>query len=314
MKKRKHPFDIVVDKYVKQRTTEEENLLLDHLMRSLHDEDDWDESVLGNKNKIEKNMLRNIHTQIDRGKQTAFFPKKLRTAMVIAASVVVLLSLPVLWHNHFFSASSMVTVQSHGSIDSLRLPDGSTIYLSPHTKLTYQRDFNHASRHVWLTQGNAFFKVARQPDKPFVVTSGEVQTKVLGTSFNINTMKGNCTITVYTGKVNVWSPYGTMDLQTHEEATLVRSERQLQKTVLGNEALQNWFTDNLTLKDLTVRHIVETIEKKFGKKIAVDDTVGIDKKATVFIPQDATLQNVLEQLNYITNLKLSVAYEINTDQ
>lgn len=87
---------------------------------------------------------------------------------------------------------------------SIVLADGSQIVLSPFSSIEYPEIFDASKREVYLT-GKAFFEVATDPEKPFFVYSGQIVTRVLGTSFWVDGSKpGNdIEVAVVTGKVSV---------------------------------------------------------------------------------------------------------------
>lgn len=66
----------------------------------------------------------------------------------------------------------------------LTLADGSKIWLNSETVIRYPVNFTGEKREVYL-EGEAFFKVAKDPERPFVVHAAETQVEVLGTEFNI---------------------------------------------------------------------------------------------------------------------------------
>src|SRR5690606_22184900 len=66
----------------------------------------------------------------------------------------------------------------------LHLPAGSTVILNKNSELGYDDDFGTEIREVRLT-GEAFFDVEHDPDHPFIVKTGDVNTRVLGTAFNV---------------------------------------------------------------------------------------------------------------------------------
>jgi transmembrane sensor len=86
----------------------------------------------------------------------------------------------------------------------LRLADGTKVWLSPNSKLGYPDKFSGAERLVSL-DGEAFFEVSHDAKHPFIIKSGEVNTTVLGTSFNVTAFAQQHTIniTLVTGKVAV---------------------------------------------------------------------------------------------------------------
>ena len=85
------------------------------------------------------------------------------------------------------------------------LVDGSVINLEPHSVLSYARFLDPNSREVTL-QGNAFFDIAKDPKRPFLVRSGDLVTRVLGTSFRVMADPDgeNIHVVVKTGKVSVY--------------------------------------------------------------------------------------------------------------
>lgn len=87
----------------------------------------------------------------------------------------------------------------------LDLEDGSVVMLNPGSRLSYPTHFNGPNREVTLS-GEAFFEVSENPDRPFLVYTGQLITKVLGTSFRISAPKGspNVEVSVKTGKVSVY--------------------------------------------------------------------------------------------------------------
>jgi len=84
------------------------------------------------------------------------------------------------------------------------LTDGSTVTLKPKAIIHYPQNFKQDSREVYL-EGEAFFHVTKNPERPFLVYYKNIVTKVLGTSFTINTnpQTGNVEVAVKTGRVQV---------------------------------------------------------------------------------------------------------------
>ncbi|WP_316802966.1 FecR family protein [Pedobacter nototheniae] len=91
-----------------------------------------------------------------------------------------------------------------GERKKVQLADGSQVWLSPNSKLSYPDKFNEKQRIVKL-DGEAFFEVAHDTKHPFIIKTGKVNTVVLGTSFNISAYPKQNTInvTLVTGKVCV---------------------------------------------------------------------------------------------------------------
>ena len=85
------------------------------------------------------------------------------------------------------------------------LEDGSTVTLQPTGILSYPAHFGRQNRTVYL-KGEAFFRVKKDPAKPFIVHTGELITEVLGTSFTVRSYEGakDIEVSVLTGRVSVY--------------------------------------------------------------------------------------------------------------
>ena len=88
-----------------------------------------------------------------------------------------------------YSASEVIVqnqlITAKGSKGKFTLPDGSVVWLNSETKLTYPNQFTGDKRSVSL-EGEAYFEVAKDAKKPFVVQAGEIDVEVLGTRFDLD--------------------------------------------------------------------------------------------------------------------------------
>jgi ferric-dicitrate binding protein FerR (iron transport regulator) len=90
-----------------------------------------------------------------------------------------------------------------GTPDSLQLEDGSVVVIYPGSKLAYPKHFAAGKREVYL-EGEAFFKVSKNPGRPFFVYNNNIVTQVLGTSFDVRGKNGQVEVAVKTGRVAVY--------------------------------------------------------------------------------------------------------------
>jgi ferric-dicitrate binding protein FerR (iron transport regulator) len=81
-----------------------------------------------------------------------------------------------------------------GSKSKLVLPDGTIVWLNAGSKLRYSQTYNTNHRDVFL-EGEAFFKVKTNPEKPFIVKTSEMSVKAFGTAFNVKAYPDEATIT-----------------------------------------------------------------------------------------------------------------------
>ncbi|WP_020532415.1 FecR family protein [Flexithrix dorotheae] len=125
----------------------------------------------------------------------------------IAASVIILLGIfsgiyfyTTPNNNREFSYIHKTT--DRGEMERITLSDGTKVWLNVDSKLGYPSNFTGNNRQVELV-GEAYFEVAEDSARPFVVIAGKTITKVLGTSFNLNAYPNeeNITLTVASGRV-----------------------------------------------------------------------------------------------------------------
>lgn len=124
--------------------------------------------------------------------------KKLRIALAAAASVIAIISIGwymlTLGGSHKPEPLALQEISTPGkSIRIIKLPDGSTTWLNENSKLEYGKMFDKKTREVWLS-GEAFFDIAHNKEKPFIIHAHSVNIKVLGTAFNIKSYPGDKTV------------------------------------------------------------------------------------------------------------------------
>lgn len=81
----------------------------------------------------------------------------------------------------------------NGSRTKALLPDGTTVWLNAGSKIYFDNDFAGATREVKL-EGEAYFDVTKNPNRPFIVHTGGINIKVLGTVFNVRSYPGDKTV------------------------------------------------------------------------------------------------------------------------
>jgi transmembrane sensor len=104
------------------------------------------------------------------------------------------------------SSGKLITYENKSTkAEKITLEDESVVTLSPGSKIIYPDHFSTDKRDVQLV-GDAFFEIKKNPKKPFLVYSGKLITRVLGTSFRIKTKSGDkaLEVEVVTGKVSVF--------------------------------------------------------------------------------------------------------------
>ena len=134
---------------------------------------------------------------------------KIPVTLGIAASWIILFALGYLWHNNSIRSfdSQLKTTEISaplGAKSVIKLPDGTTVWLNAGSKITYNQDFDKKDRNIHLI-GEAYFSVASNKAKPFIVNTSGIAVKALGTRFNVKAYPEEKTITatLEEGKIDV---------------------------------------------------------------------------------------------------------------
>ncbi len=148
------------------------------------------------------------------------------------------------------------------------LADGTKIWLNKLSSLGYNNDFNTAERVVYL-KGEAYFEVAKDPTRPFIIHSGDMAVQVLGTSFNVDsrTTEGKQLVTVTSGKVAVYDQndaVNRVELIKGEVAEFEKKGKKITKTDNQNLNFLAWKTGQLIFKNNSLQSTLFTLEDYFN--------------------------------------------------
>ncbi|MFS4456138.1 FecR family protein [Maribacter sp. 2304DJ31-5] len=163
-----------------------------------------------------------------------------------------------------------------GQKTDIVLSDGTKIRLNSGSTLVFPDSFgNMASREVTLI-GEAFFDVTPNPSKPFIINSGELVTKVLGTSFNISAYPENnlSMVTVATGEVEVTPKFDAADgviITPNEQAVFNKDNENMQTRKVAMDRYLNWKNGIIQFEDETLGRVAEVLERWYGVHIAMEN-------------------------------------------
>lgn len=302
IKRIKHSLEHLVDKSSRNKTSEAEENLLNNFALNEYQNSNWDESSMGNADEVSQDIYDNIQLRI--GKKKNFNPY---LKYMAAASILFLVGLGF-FYKPDFTAEKQLSFKTSDIPKSIELSDGSKIYLAANSSFQYPEKFQGDQRKVSLLKGNAFFEIAKDKKHPFIISSGEIKTRVVGTSFHIQFSKSKCEVIVVTGKVNVSTKGQSVDLVPNEEALF--TAQKLTKQLADKSFLVNWYATDVTLDQTTLKQVITILQYKYGVSFQYNDERILATPLTVFIKKDASLESVLQQINYITNLKFKVYGEI----
>jgi len=193
----KNEFIQLAEKYAQNKCSWGEKRAVEEFFKKLQDNG---QVIPYNFTKVKRDfLLKRIHSKIDKPKNRLLHLYS-RTVKIAAIAIILLGS--AFLGNYLINNGNISRVATKGEKKTILLPDGSLVFLNSNSSISYSKNFKN-KRELELT-GEAYFEVKKNPEKPFLVETEKIKTRVLGTSFNIKAYKNSQTkVSVNTGIVEV---------------------------------------------------------------------------------------------------------------
>jgi transmembrane sensor len=218
----------------------------------------------------------------------------------IAAAILVLVAIGFLL---IFQAQNkqMVLIAETGVI-SIRLDDGSEVTLNKDAKLSYPKKFKSNERRIAF-EGEGFFNVARDTERPFIIDVQDVAIQVLGTSFYIRSLSENTDVEVVveTGKVAMVAKTGEkMELSSGQKGVYSSLESTFRLESNTDPNLLSWKSGKMVFENSNLSFVAKVLSSTYHIQVEVDDNVSANCFLTAVFdnqPLDDVLTIIEETLN-----------------
>lgn len=247
--------------------------------------------------------------------------KQFRSFYLFVQKVAVILLLPLLLLSGYLLAHLreeapvfyLEARMTPGMTGSTVLPDGTKIWLNSSSSLTYPNRFAGQTREVTL-DGEAYFEVVHQADKPFIVHTGRSSVKVLGTTFNIDAYRTNDFIAATLVE-------GSIEFNYRNKANLLRTvavkpsqqvyyDKKTSEATTGETYVPKdiaWKNGQIILRETPLADILWILSKRFNVEFIVKDPAFYHYSFTgVFTNQQ--IERVLEHFKRSSGMRYRVNY------
>lgn len=251
-----------------------------------------------------------------RKKQKVF--RTIRASIGYAAAIALLLLSMHFYHVYFYPRNAPIGAETSlfvpaGQRVNLTLPDGTVVWLNAQTRLTYPTAFTGNERKVNL-QGEAYFEVAHNPEMPFIVSSGGIDMKVLGTTFNVYSYEEEelKRISLIEGSLLVYDPQSESPgiiLKPNEEITINDSEMIV--NTIPNADYFLWKDGIYSFDNEKLEVILKKLELYYDIEIRIKDESMRDWKYTVKFRQRDGIDEILRLLQKIHPFRVKKDNENN---
>jgi ferric-dicitrate binding protein FerR (iron transport regulator) len=200
----------------------------------------------------------------------------------------------------------LVSTQYHEHRE-LKLDDGSQVWVNSKSALHYPERFSRDQRVVSL-EGEAFFQVTKNPEKPFIVQTGQISVRVLGTSFNVKSFNDDdqTVITLTTGKVQVLGANGhTEEMIPGDQLVYHKSNGQFHKQRVDVAASSAWRDNVLQFTSAPLPEVSRALERWYGVHIRIAGPELKDTRIT-FRQRDQGLKEILDMLGFTARMNYSI--------
>ncbi|MCO7723934.1 FecR family protein [Myroides odoratimimus] len=213
----------------------------------------------------------------------------------IGFSLLLVVGLTIYQKNISVNNQELTYSTSNELAKHIILPDGTAVTLSSNSTLIVSNEFNQSNREIKLL-GEAYFKVAKDASKPFIISSDNFETQVLGTSFWV---KPNI-VEVSTGRVKVSN---SLDIEnyvilTAEQKVLLKDHR-LYKNTLDVFSCISSTSSYLMMNNMTLTQWKQIIEKEFDIQIHFLEDIISTKEFIQADFRNSTLADIVQSVSYM---------------
>ena len=192
-----------------------------------------------------------------------------------------------------------VLVANGGIIEEVLLPDGTKVWLNNSARLKYPTEFCGKERVVHL-DGEAYFEVSKDRQKPFIVESEAMRIRVLGTTFNLKSGKriNTAEASLIEGEIEVSgkNEEGQIILAPGQRAELNRNTGRLTVKQVDTRLDAVWHDDLIPFEKANIFTISKALERFYDVKIILSPDIQGDRTYSGVLKKKSTIESVLHSL------------------
>lgn len=276
-----------------------------------------DDKFSGSEKEVLWKKIEGIIAESEAGKKHLY----LRPLLKIAAVICVIISTSLIFYylNSSDNTTQIVVECQKGRKMEVDLPDGSIVMLNSDSRVSYASKFKGDYREVKL-EGEGYFNVVSNPDKPFIVHTEKIKTSVLGTTFNIKSYKeeNQIEVVVESGTVSVSrfkeGPGEIIPEDQGADLILNRNEKVIFDKSSNNfsavksalvKDLIAWKSWVLVFENATCEEIINSVERWYAVEFIVEENATIPSGFTGKF-HNTSLNRVLNAISYTSKCEFEI--------
>lgn len=269
------------------------------------------------KNKMKTKLLQAIGKPEKKGLSLLVFENSyLKAAAAIAAIFILSLSIYVFRDIYFSEHRNFAWIEKRtgmGEKLEIVLTDGSKIHLNAGSKIKYSAgNYEAMNREIYL-DGEAYFDVVHNESKPFVVHSGNMSIRDIGTKFNVKKYdsENETIVSLVEGKVEVSLTSASKEkryLTLKEQLCYNNNDQSLTVKEFDEGEAVGWLTNRLVFKKESLKKVALRLERNYGIKFEFMNPAVADKELTADF-RNVPYQTVAEAVKEVTGLGIKTVKE-----
>lgn len=180
------------------------------------------------------------------------------------------------------------------------LSDGTIVVLNSGSLFVYPEKFIGKERRVFL-YGEGHFDVTKNKKHPFIVRTGKLNVRVLGTNFNVEAYPDSpdMTVTLKNGKVQVYNPESVDDgiFMKPNEKLVYNPNDGFQLSKVNPDDYMGWTEGKLVFIQKPLSGILKTLERRYNVSYSFDGNINLKELYTVSFKQDETIGQVMRVMS-----------------
>lgn len=185
----------------------------------------------------------------------------------------------------------------------LELADGTQVWLNAGSEIVYPVRFSIHERRVRI-QGEAYFSVNHDRERPFVIDVGSAEIEVLGTDFNVNAYDDEVITTLVEGKVRIRNQDGVHELLPGQESRFDRQHYSIREADV--KKVTSWLRNEFYFKKDNLASIMEQLSRWYDIEVEYQGEIPQHILYTGQISREVKLGEVLEMLAYLGDAKYQI--------
>jgi ferric-dicitrate binding protein FerR (iron transport regulator) len=275
-------------------------------------EEAWSLDVKNNQPIVKQEAWQSLQANLAKNESNGFgfYPHKIAAAILIVMMTCAGIYFYTLQNTK--SELAWNVKQTTDEVASLNLADGTSITMNRKSRLKWSKQYSKTAREVSL-DGEAFFDVAHNPTKPFIISTDEIKIKVLGTSFNVwhdydhEEIKTN----VARGKVMMYDANKSIVIGAGMTGVYHKHTKEFTITKSQNQNAIGYINHSLTFSNATINEITVELSKSYGVKFVFEnEKLGNCRLTTQYKNKSLSfILNIIEEsLNIKYNIKGDTVY------